>query len=174
MGGEIVPQGHVFETDDTDELRAENRRLRTDLAAAQNAEAQALRAGRQAQESIRMLRQQLGPLYKALQAVFGEIEAAGVPEGPQTLTEAAAQGRPYPVGQDIRVVAVWESWKQKLGPTSSAARVIDALLVHGEMNVAQLKVAAKMATQTVYDAASKLNRLGLINKNGGRYSLKKL
>ena len=114
-------------------------------------------------DAFARLRQQLSPLYRALQGVFGELDAAGV-------DEPAGQSSPV----KARAAAVWESWQQKLGASSAPARVIEALLAHGELNVAQLKVAAKMATQTVYDATSKLNRLGLITKNGGRISLKAL
>jgi hypothetical protein len=111
------------------------------------------------------LRRQLGPLYRALQAVFGELDVAGVEGGGGESTTSSSTPK---------VTAVWESWKQKLGSNTAPARVIDALLQHGELNVAQLKVAAKMANQTVYDSIHRLNKLGLINKNGGKFSLKTL
>lgn len=115
-----------------------------------------------------MLRQQLSPLYRALQAVFGELDAAGVTD---SAAPAAAAGVPQ-AGPDARVTAVWESWKSRLPP--ACGKIIDALLLHNELTQAQLKVAAKLGTSTVSDAVWKLNKAGLINKNGRRVSLKQL
>lgn len=153
--------GHVEDERDRQiaDLHDEIRSMSAEL---ENARREALNARRESNRAVGELRRQLHPLYRALQAVFGEIDAAGGDEGP---SGSAPDGR---------VAAVWESWKVKLGSNSAPARIIDALLQHGQLNVAQIKVAAKMATQTVYDATSKLNRLGLINKSGGRYSLKQL
>lgn len=147
----------------SEELRAleeEVKRLRRELAMANG---EIAKAKSDSARALGALRKQLAPLFRALQAVFGELDAAGLEDAP------AASG-----GGSSRVSAVWESWKQKLGSNTAPARVIDALLQHGELNVAQLKVAAKMANQTVYDAIHRLNKLGLINKNGGRFSLKSL
>lgn len=73
---------------------------------------------------------------------------------------------------DNRKAAVWESWKQKLG--GKQAEFIEALLTHGEMSAIQLKIATRSGQQTVYDTIHKLNKLGLINKNGGKFSLKEV
>ena len=110
------------------------------------------------------------PLYRALQAVFGELDAAGVTDdAPQRSPAAQANDAP---ATDARTKAVWESWKSRLPP--ACGKVIDALLLHGELNQAQLKVAARLGTSTVSDSVYKLNKAGLINKNGGRVSLKQL
>lgn len=108
------------------------------------------------------LRQILSPLHQALGMVFGEIESMGVGE-PEASDH---QEKPS------RVTSVWESWKQKLG--GKQAEFIDALLTHGEMTAVQLKIATKCGQQTVYDTIFKLNKAGLINKNGGRFSLKEM
>ena len=60
----------------------------------------------------------------------------------------------------------------KLG--GKQAEFIQALLEHGEMSAIQLKIATRSGQQTVYDTIHKLNKLGLINKNGGKFSLKEL
>lgn len=112
-----------------------------------------------AHRALMALRKVLQPTFNGLRAVFGELDAAGIGEGEITTANPKAHG-------------VWESWKQKLGGKS--AETIQALLEHGEMNVAQLRVATHSAQQTVYDTMFKLNKLGLINRNGGRYSLKSL
>lgn len=64
----------------------------------------------------------------------------------------------------------WQSQKQKLG--GKKAEVIQALQEYGEMSVPQLRMATKSGNQTIYDVTSFLFRLGLLKKNGGRYSLK--
>lgn len=126
------------------------------------------RAQEDAQRALSMLRTQLGPLYRAMQAVFGELDAAGVTEERQTVT-----------GGDEKMhfntpknTPVWNAWKERFPP--AVGKVIDALLLHGEMNQGQLKIACRIGSSTVTDCVSKLNKAGLINKNGGRVSLKAL
>lgn len=138
-----------------DRLHQEVADLKEQLHTAQG---EVLQLKRTNAKAIGALRQQLSPLYRALQAVFGEIEASGVAD--------------EPVAGNSRVRALWESWKQKLPGHQSS--FIDALLTHGEMSAPQLRVAMKCAHQTVYDTAAKLNKLGLLSKNGGKYSLKQL
>ena len=113
-------------------------------------------AKRQATHALAALRKQLAPLYRALQAVFGELDAAGV-------QETAIPGR---------ASAVWESWKARLpgGP----AKIIDALLLHSEMNTQQLAIATGVHRNSIPAMIYKLNKAGLLNKNGGRFSLKAL
>jgi hypothetical protein len=112
------------------------------------------------------LRRQLTPLYRALQSVFSELDAAGVVE--ETIGYASSTNNPAPP----RTSAVWESWKSRMpgGP----AKIIDALLVHGEMNTQQLAIATGVHRNSVPAMIFKLNKAGLLNKNGGRFSLKAL
>lgn len=147
-----------------DNLRAEKRRLER---AVSDAEMRAARAREDADRALSNLRWQLGPLYRALQAVFGELDAAGVSDGPaaQTPTSTSAV--------ETRVSVVWQSWKTKLGGT--VAKGIDALLLHGDLDTQQLAIAAGVDKRTVTNTiVYKLNGAGLINKNGGRFSLKQL
>lgn len=150
-------------------LRAELRGLRAELAEARATADTARQDALGATRAIARLRRQLDPLYTALQAVFGEIEAGGVTESQPPY---AVAGGPASAGVDARVASVWEAWKSRLPP--ACGKVIDALLTHGELTQAQLKVAARLGTSTVSDAIYKLNKAGLINKNGGRVSLKAL
>lgn len=145
------------------ELEAELRKVRRER---DDAERAAGRAQEDTSRALAMLRQQLSPLYRALQAVFGELDAAGVPD---TAPSAAPGAGP---SADARVSAVWQAWKGRLSP--ACGKVIDALLLHGELNSAQIKVAARLGTSTVSDSVYKLNKAGLINKNGGKFSLKQL
>lgn len=71
-----------------------------------------------------------------------------------------------------REESVWESWKQRLG--GQTAKVIDALLLHGEMNTTQIAIAIGTRRNNIPNLVFKLNQAGLINKNGGRFSLKQL
>lgn len=102
-------------------------------------------------------RQQIIGWAHAMRAIFGG--------NAETVSQQTTPENP-------KVSRVWESWKQKL--PGKPAEIIQALLEHGEMNVAQIRVAAHCGQQTVYDVTSKLYKLGLINKNGGKYSLKAL
>jgi len=146
----------------TNEIRA----LRRELAEVNE---RAFRERRESARAIAELRRQLTPLYRALQGVFGEMDAAGVESAP----EPPGASAPSSVAtRDPRVTAVWESWKSRLG--GAAAKIIDALLLHGEMNTMQLSVVCQCRRQTVSDNIMRLNKANLIDKNGGRFSLKKL
>jgi hypothetical protein len=140
-------------------LEDELRDLRNELM---HANAAATQAKRDTARALANLRRQLNPLYRALKDVFGELDAAGVEDSAPTVAGAS----------NPRVAAVWESWKSKLG--AGAAKCIDALLLHGDMNTQQLSIATGYHRNTVPQYVSQLNKAGLINKNGGRFSLKSL
>lgn len=166
-GGELMRVEAVPIVDERDEmlvaLRAEARRLRAELLTARQATQEAEAGSQEARRALTMLRQQLTPLYRALRAVFGELEAvADIQPSDSTLAGAG----------DSRIAAVWESWKTKLG--GQCAKVIDVLLTHGEMNTTQLAIAVGTRRQNIPNLIYKLNQAGLINKNGGRFSLKSL
>lgn len=132
-------------------------------ADAAEVEARAERRKREAMErGIASLRSTLRPLHEGLSMIFGEMEAMGIQDSP---ARASAQ-------TPDRVSAVWESWKQRLG--EGCAKVIDALLLHREMNTQQLAIATGYHRTTVPTYIHKLNKAGLLNKNGGRFSLKEL
>lgn len=160
-GAKADPRDRKIET-----LEAEVRRLTRAVAAA-NEDAES--AHRDTARALAALRRQLTPLYQALQSVFGELDAVGV-EMPTTA--AAPDGVEPAAPANARVAAVWESWKAKL--PGKPAEFISILLDHGEMSHAQLKIAGRCGSDTVYRTITKLNGAGLINKNGGRFSLKQL
>lgn len=154
-------EGDVVEDDRESrivELEAEVEALRSELSQAKFAITQ---AQREATRALSALRRQLTPLYRALQGVFGELDAAGV-------EDAAQPGAPP---ANARVTAVWDNWKSKMG---TAAKVIDALQLHGELNTQQLAVAVGLHRTTIPALIHKLNKAGLITKNGGRFALKQL
>lgn len=162
MAGDLVPPGHIFVTDN--DVVVENRRLRVEIETERAARVQCEREAALNREAVAALRRQLSPLFRALQAVFGEIDAAGI--GDMSAGDLSG-GATSP-----REVAVWASWKQKLG--AGAAKVIDALLLHGELNTQQLAIAIGMHRTSIPKIVYTLNKAGLINKNSGRFSLKAL
>jgi FtsZ-binding cell division protein ZapB len=166
-GGTFIDMGIDERDQEIESLKAENRRLQR---AVTDAEVEAKRAREDANRALSMLRRQLSPLYRALQAVFGELDDAGVTDGPVPVHTAGAA----PVaGEDARLKNIWDSWKERLGPT--CAKVIDALLLQSEMTNRQIAVAIGTGRiQTVYDAVTKMNKVSLLTKNGDRYSLKQL
>lgn len=113
--------------------------------------------------AIKSLRETLAPLYKALGAIFGEIDALGTVES-SAAAETSVPRRSSPV---------WDSWKNRLGGAS--AKIIDILMLHGELTQEQIRIhVGTNRKQTIYDAISKLNKAGIINKRDGRISLKEL
>jgi hypothetical protein len=117
--------------------------------------------------SVAEIRKILLPLHHALRLLFGEIEKIEPASGGVSGGESYSAS---PVNDKKR--AIWESWKKKLG--GQQATFIDAILEHGQMTAAQLRGAMHCGKNAVYQAASKLGKLGLVENNGGKYSLKEL
>lgn len=114
---------------------------------------QASTAKRSAEIAMGNLKKQLSPLYRALQQVFGELEAVGVEEA----------GSP-------QASARWESWKQRM--PGRPAEFIDLLLVHKSMTIKQFMAAAHCGQDTAYRIVSKLGQAGVTVNAGGKYQLK--
>lgn len=135
-------------------------RLRTQLRESETARLTEQGRANAIEAGVRELRSVLNPLHQALRHVFGEMDAMGVAEGTS------------PTASTSRNSAAWEQWKQRLG--GATARAIDALMVHGEMNQTQLRIILGCATRTVTNVVAALNQAKLIDKNGGKISLKEL
>jgi hypothetical protein len=136
------------------ELYARNRQL----AEAEEALRQERAKNAAVESGVRDLRRVLSPLYQALGQVFGEMEGMGM----VAATTSA----------DPRKQAIWESWKAKL--PSGEAKAIDALLLHGTMTTAQLRIHVGCASRTAQNIVTALKSKGLIVKNGHQISLKEL
>jgi hypothetical protein len=143
-------------------LRREIAGLEQELEEAKDAATVAKQASADAIAAIRALRKQVQPFYDALRMIMGEI----------TRVEAEAvtstTGPVHSAGRDPR----WDSWKVKL--PGRPAEFIDLLLEHREMTGRQLAAAARCDPRTVTRAIFVLNKAQLINKNGGKFSLKEL
>jgi DNA-binding MarR family transcriptional regulator len=100
-------------------------------------------------------------LHRALAAVFGELDAA----------EIQSEQPNSPQGTFSRLSAKWEMLKAKLG--GREAEFID-LLQHGEMSVAQLRAAAHCDIRTAYKVIEKMKAAGLLDRHGGKFSLRDL
>ncbi len=138
---------------DGHDLREEIRDLREQLSETHRELAEMKRASTAALGNLRKL---LKPWYQALQMIYGELE---------TVDEDAAPSSP-------RTSAVWEAWKSRL--PGRPAQIIDALLLHGELNTSQLGVAVGMSRSNVPAVMTRLKQAGIIQKNGDKFSLKKL
>lgn len=113
------------------------------------------------EEGVSRIKSALSPLYTGLQQIFGDIEAMAIQEQPSSPESPAPRNK-----------AVWDSWKHKLGGKTGDA--IDILHLHGAMNAVQLRMHLKCGKDYVYQVVHQLNKAGLINKNGGKISLKEL
>jgi chromosome segregation ATPase len=142
-------------------LRREIAGLERELQEAKDEAAKAKTAAADAVQAIRALRQQLEPMYKALKMIFGEI--ARIETGEAQFPHASTG-----LGS---LAPKWEMLKSKLG--GRQAEFID-LLQHGEMNVRQIRAAAHCDIKTVYRTLQTMKEAGLLNKNGGKFSLKEL
>lgn len=118
-------------------------------------------AGRDGARAVAALRKQLAPLYQAMQMVFGHIEAIHIED----------HGPTGPIVDKLKS-AVWESWKSKI--PGRTAQVIDALMVHGQMNSQQIGIAIGIHPNNVPPLLTKLKKAGLLIKNGHNYGLKSL
>jgi hypothetical protein len=127
-----------------------------DEAAALREENSKLRADLgKANQIIGNLRKQLEPEYRAYQALFGDLDSA---------SNASANGHS----------AAWDVWKQKLG--GGMAKMIDALIAHGELTRIQLATVCAMSPNsgTYASYLARLNSNGVIEKDGNKIRLRQL
>lgn len=136
-----------------DEIQRLNDRIEELEAELRLARLQAANAKREATLAMGNLKKQLSPLYRALQMVFGELEA---------------------VGDDMQGGGgKWDVVKQRLAPRLREA--VDLLLIQGSMKRTQMAAALKMdysnCTKNVIGA---LLRQGLLTDDNGQLRLKEL
>jgi hypothetical protein len=143
-------------------LRREIAGLEQELQEAKVVATAAKQAAADAIEAISALRRQLEPLYKSLRMIFGEISRVDA----EVITGAKSSDR-----TSGTLTPKWEMLQSRLG--GRQAEFID-LLQHGEMSVAQLRAAAHCDIRTAYKTIEKMKAGGLLNKNGGKFSLKQL
>lgn len=152
---------HVMDNTNADELKKANVKLQRQVDDLQLDLQKAKNESKRALQALANLRDQLGPLFRALRMVFGEIESVDLPE---TGTVAASSA-----GTSSGLSAKWEMLKNKLG--GRQAEFID-LLQHGEMTASQLSAAAHCDIRTAYSVIEKMKNGGWLSKNGNKFSLK--
>jgi len=140
------------------EIKKENDQLRAEVAELREKLRQNQLLIDKEEQALSQIRTFLQPLYSGLTHLFEQMDS---------VTGAGAK-----TGEQPRNKVVWDSWKQKLG--GQTAEAIDVLMLHGEMNAEQLRIHLRCARTHVYNVISRLNKAGIINKNGGRISLKEL
>ena len=148
------------ETPEADRLREANRTLSRQLHDALQENEQLRKRVLVSDAPLIRLRERLQPFYALLQAVFGDIDEIALDAGNDGVTQTGKSS------------AVWESWKSRVGGAGS--KIITALLEHGEANTQQLSILTGLHRTTIPKGIYDLNKAGLINKSGGRFSLKKL
>lgn len=141
-------------------LEQENRELKEKI---EEMRLETQQANKVVEQGVGELRRVLLPLHQAMRLVFGEIERIA-PTG----TESGGQSPQ----QSDKKRAVWESWIKKL--PGKRADFIQAMLEHGAMTSAQIRVATHTPEGSVAGIIHDLKKLGLINKTGDKYSLKEL
>ena len=130
------------------EARRQIHKLKGELKAAQE-------DARQFSRAVLGLRSILNPLYKGLRQIYGEIEAFAV-----------EQDSPF-----IQPNNFWETQKRRF--PGKPSELID-LLLERPMNTTQLATAGRMDPRTVTKTIYILNKAGLVEKNGGMFSLKQI
>jgi hypothetical protein len=164
LEGEVAPENG--DQSELQRLRDVNRTLTRELHDVLDENEQLKQRVAVADAPIARLREKLTPFYRMLQAIFGDIEDLGpaAPDSPSNETPGAS---------DPRAAAAWEEWKQRM--PGAPAKIITALQKHGKADTTQLCILiGTNRRQTVHDAIHKLNKSGLLDKNGGQFSLKKL
>jgi hypothetical protein len=154
-------EGEVVENNGDDSelnrLRELNRGLTRELHDALDENDRLRKRVALADAPIARLRENLAPFYQLLQTIFGDIDELA-PDVAQV--SGGATNEP-------KSSAVWEEWKARF--PGAPAKVIAALQKHRDADTTQLCVLIGTSRrQTVADAIHKLNKAGLINKNGGR------
>lgn len=119
---------------------------------------------RHAHAPVRAIQRILDPLHKALAALYGEIDAAGIGDIGMPAGEGA------PAGQPISETK-YAAWKQRLPP--SCGKIIDALLIQ-PMNGTQLKTACRLGSTSITTGLSILLKNNLIEKDGSLNRLKRI
>jgi len=160
MSSRPLLEGHP-DPEEPARLRREIIGLEKELADAKAEAATVRQQSSDAIHAIRALRKQTEPLYMALKMIHGEISR--VDAGELSTGDAST---PNNSKHDTRA----EFWKQKLG--GSQALFITLLLEHGAMTTAQLVASAHCGKTKVRNVIYRLNKAGILSKNGGHYSLK--
>lgn len=138
-------------------LREEVRRWREKAEIAEDLLKVERARSNQLEQIILNLQDKLSPLYRGLQMVFGEMESAEV------ISEST------PSYQTATNSNFWDTQKRRF--PGKPSEIIDALLER-PMNTSNLVATCRMDPRTVTKNIYILNKAGLVEKNGGIFSLR--
>jgi hypothetical protein len=161
--GELINSG----SDDLESLRDRISQLEQELRQSRADSSKFRMNSETSTSAIVELRRQLGPLHRALRAVFGEIELATGRAGEEPFSPSAA-----PTSRVFNNSEVWDHWKQTM--PGLPAKFIDSLLKHGPQTATALSISAPCHRANVAGVIHKLNKAGLIRKDGDVFSLKEI
>lgn len=170
----LLLEGNVPDDRDTalDDLQEENERLESEVRKLRTELIKAKAESEAAIAAITALRNTLGPLYRALRGVFGEINLVVSEDAPHPQYAAAAATNGRSMDDDaLRNTEKWEGVKRRLG--GKEAELIDALLTCGPRTNTQLKSLLKLAYSTTAALTLKMANLGFLSKEGDAWALKK-
>lgn len=143
MSSQPQLSGHILSEAEADTL-AKIKELESQLSAVR-------KEVRRAIEEIAHLRSAIGPFFSAMRSLF-----SGTPESTPVQNVSGPDG-------------VWQIWKQRLG--GKYADLIEVLQL-GPKTATQLKNATGGRQSTVFAHLKKLQDMGIVINNGGKYSLK--
>jgi hypothetical protein len=158
LSGKVPPSESEKLRKENSQLHDRNEDLEQQLLEAKSQRDKAMRA-------IQALQHSLQPQFLALRAIFGEIEAAGLTSDSATTSSTSSPNPANPAnpgGVDPR----WQSYKERF--PGVAAKVIDALLLHREMNTTELVTFVGCHYNTLSAALVLLSKAGAVTKDGGR------
>jgi hypothetical protein len=148
--------------DDAVRLKREIAGLEQELEEVKAERDQLKQASADSIQAIRALRKLLDPFHTVLRMIYGEISRIDVGQiGVESNGNNSASV----------LSPKWQMLKTKLG--GRQAEFID-LLQHGPMTAAQLRAAAHCDIRTAYSVIERMKAGGLLDKNGGKFSLKDL
>lgn len=111
------------------------------------------------EKGVDTLQHALAPTFRGMQMIFGVFEDLGInPEDAYSQTAA-------PKGD----ASFWDLQKRRF--PGKPSEIID-LLLERSMNTSQIAAAGRMDPRTVTKTIYILNKAGLVEKNGGMFSLK--
>lgn len=151
-------------------LLDEIERLKADLRTMRQERDRALADGLAAKSSVEGLRDVLGPLRRAINAIYGEIAASGVNPEPSAIASPSLGQVTNGTDPRLHSLDKWDGIKKRLGGTE--AELIDVLLTAGPRTNTQLKSLLKLAYSTVCALTLKMSNMGFITKSGDAYKLR--
>jgi hypothetical protein len=167
LSNELALRPHIPlpETFEIERLQRENRQLQKTINDLEEQLRKQKKEIQRAQLAVQNLQTVLTPFRRAVQMIFGEIEAAGVPDIGDQATPATAHSSYGP--QDAK----WQPWIAKWQGTKKAV-VIQTLLDHGPLTRTQLRSATESGWSTIDAITAQLQNLGLITKENEKWTLK--